>query len=142
MRAINSEREMLCKLMLKRLSERERVDLYKKWGIDLKSKMRKSQLARRLWSDTKDISHIQASADLVAKLVGIGQAPKEMFGLSLTGPASTSRVQILQHNPNRPRLHQLPLPLHHVHQGRKSALQAMLIPERTQTADHGLEKGK
>uniref|UniRef100_A0A7N0V313 Kinesin-like protein n=1 Tax=Kalanchoe fedtschenkoi TaxID=63787 RepID=A0A7N0V313_KALFE len=87
MRAINSEREMLCKLMLKRLSERERVDLYKRWGIDLKSKMRKSQLARRLWSDTKDISHIQASADLVAKLVGIGQAPKEMFGLSFSpGP--------------------------------------------------------
>uniref|UniRef100_A0A7N0R9Q4 Kinesin-like protein n=1 Tax=Kalanchoe fedtschenkoi TaxID=63787 RepID=A0A7N0R9Q4_KALFE len=96
-RAINGEREMLCKLMLKRLSEKERIGLYNRWGINLKSKMRKVQLARRVWSDTKEISHIQDSADLVAKLVGIGQAPKEMFGLSFSPSPVPHRSQSWKH---------------------------------------------
>lgn len=97
MRAINSEREMLCKLMLKMLSEKERLDLYRQWGIELKSKRRKVQLVRRLWADTTDISHIQDSADLVARLVGIGQAPKEMFGLSFSPAQVPRRSQSWKH---------------------------------------------
>ncbi|CAM8895216.1 unnamed protein product [Rhodiola kirilowii] len=97
MRAINGEREMLCKLMLKLLSEKERIDLYSKWGIDLKSKRRKVQLVRKVWTDTREMSHIQDSADLVAKLVGIGQAPKEMFGLSFSPAPEPRRSQSWKH---------------------------------------------
>ncbi|XP_042485378.1 kinesin-like protein KIN-7E isoform X2 [Macadamia integrifolia] len=86
-RALRYEREMLSKQLQKRFSEKEREELYKKWGIRLDSKRRKQQLAQRLWTDTKDMNRVMESATIVAKLVGFlepGQALKEMFGLSFT----------------------------------------------------------
>ncbi|XP_057966111.1 kinesin-like protein KIN-7F [Malania oleifera] len=94
MRALRREREMLCKLMQRRLSEGDRRALYQKWGIALDTKRRKLQLVQRLWSDIKDINHISESASLVAKLVRFseqGQALKEMFGLSFTSPCPRRR---------------------------------------------------
>lgn len=82
MRALRRERAMLCRQMTKRLSEQERESLYLKWGIKISSKHRRLQLASRLWSNTEDMSHIADSAYTVAKLVGIVEAPKEMFGLN------------------------------------------------------------
>lgn len=87
MRALRRERAMLCRQMMKRLSEQERESLYLKWGIKISSKHRRLQLVSRLWSNTEDMDHITDSAYVVAKLVGIvepGQAPKEMFGLNFT----------------------------------------------------------
>ncbi|XP_059637196.1 kinesin-like protein KIN-7E [Cornus florida] len=84
-RALNREREMLGKKILKKFSSKEREALYKKWGIELNTKQRRLQLTRRLWTDTNDMDHIKESAALVAKLVGFvesGHTPKEMFGLS------------------------------------------------------------
>ncbi|KAA8528709.1 hypothetical protein F0562_036064 [Nyssa sinensis] len=86
-RALNREREMLSKRILKRYSAKERETLYQKWGIGLNTKQRRLQLSRRLWTDTKDMEHIMESATLVAKLVGFletGQTPKELFGLSFS----------------------------------------------------------
>ncbi|KAL0314619.1 UNVERIFIED_CONTAM: Kinesin-like protein KIN-7F [Sesamum angustifolium] len=86
-KALNREREMLSKQMLKKYSVKEREELFEKWGIDIKSKQRRVQLCRRLWTDPTDMDHINESATIVAKLVGFkepGQAPKEMFGLSFS----------------------------------------------------------
>ncbi|MCL7043469.1 hypothetical protein MKW94_012705 [Papaver nudicaule] len=86
-KALRREREMLSKQLLKKYSEEERANLYREWGIGLDTKQRRVQLARLLWSDTKDMNHIKESASLVAKLVGLfepGQALKEMCGLSFT----------------------------------------------------------
>ncbi|KAF5194162.1 Kinesin-like protein kin-7f [Thalictrum thalictroides] len=92
-RALRREREMLSKQMQKRMSEKERDNIYTKWGIGLKSKQRRVQLTRRLWTETKDMNHIVVSANIVAKLVGLPaqkQALKEMFTLSFT-PQKPSR---------------------------------------------------
>ena len=73
--------------MQKRLSAEERASLYTKWGVSLNSKQRKLQLAKRLWTNTKDKEHVRDSATLVAKLIGIlkpGLALREMFGLTFT----------------------------------------------------------
>ncbi|KAI3885903.1 hypothetical protein MKX03_002990 [Papaver bracteatum] len=86
-KALRREREMLSKQLAKRFTEEERANLYREWGIGLDTKQRRVQLARLLWSDTKDMNHIKESATLVAKLVGLfepGQALKEMCGLSFT----------------------------------------------------------
>ncbi|KAI8003431.1 Kinesin-like protein KIN-7F [Camellia lanceoleosa] len=86
-RALNRERQMLSKQMLKKFSTKEREVLYQKWGIGLNTKQRRLQLSRRLWTDTNDMNHIKESAALVAKLVGFaesGQTPKEMFGLTFS----------------------------------------------------------
>ncbi|KAG9140263.1 hypothetical protein Leryth_014708 [Lithospermum erythrorhizon] len=88
-RALQRERERLKRQILKKLSSQERESLYEKWGIALKSKKRRLQLCRRLWTNTKDLEHIKESAALVAKLVGfeeLNHAPKEIFGLSLPPP--------------------------------------------------------
>ncbi|KAK6115257.1 hypothetical protein DH2020_007526 [Rehmannia glutinosa] len=90
-KALNREREMLSKRMLKKYSVKEREALYEKWGIDVKSKQRRLQLCRRLWTDTTNMEHMNESASIVAKLVGFkepGQAPKEMFGLSILPPTA------------------------------------------------------
>ncbi|KAK6922635.1 NPK1-activating kinesin-like protein, C-terminal [Dillenia turbinata] len=87
MRALRREREMLSKQITKKLSEEERKSLYEKWGIKLNSKHRRQQLAHRLWTDAKDLNHITASANLVAKLIGFVEpvgATKELFGLNFT----------------------------------------------------------
>ncbi|CAI9116864.1 OLC1v1018134C1 [Oldenlandia corymbosa var. corymbosa] len=89
MKAIKRERETLSKLMLKKFSTKEREALFLKWGIDLKTKKRRLQLCRKLWTDTKDMEHIKESAALVAKLVGyveLSQVPKEIVGLSFSTP--------------------------------------------------------
>lgn len=72
--------------MQRKFSTKYRESLYKQWGIDLKSKQRKVQLAKLIWTDTEDMAHIKDSAEIVAKIIGFqepGQGPKEMFGLSL-----------------------------------------------------------
>ncbi|XP_073118578.1 kinesin-like protein KIN-7F [Henckelia pumila] len=92
-KALNREREMLCRRMMKKYSAKEREALYKKWGIGLKSKQRRLQLCRKLWTDAKNMEHIKESASIVAKLIGFketGKAPKEMFGLSI----STKQVNL------------------------------------------------
>ncbi|KAL2346274.1 hypothetical protein Fmac_000274 [Flemingia macrophylla] len=81
--SLNRERKMLSKQVHKKFSRKERVELYKKWGIDLKSKHRSVQLAWRLWTDTKDSNHARESAALVAKLVGFihsSEPQKKSFG--------------------------------------------------------------
>ncbi|KAK1391662.1 kinesin-like protein NACK2 [Heracleum sosnowskyi] len=84
-RALKRERDMLSRQILKKYSTKEREALYRKWGIELKSKQRRKQLSRLLWNDTQDMDHIKESAAVVAKLVGQpSQAPKETFGLSFT----------------------------------------------------------
>ncbi|MCD9641982.1 hypothetical protein HAX54_028545 [Datura stramonium] len=87
MKDLRQERRMLRKQMLRKLTEEERESLYLKWGIQINSKLRRFQLARRLWNKTDDMNHIADSAYLVAKLTGLmkpGQAPKEMFGLDFS----------------------------------------------------------
>ncbi|CAO2039879.1 unnamed protein product [Urochloa humidicola] len=80
---LQREREFLARQMQKRLTAVEREHLYTKWGISLVSKKRKLQVARRLWTEAKDLEHVRESASLVAKLIGL-QEPglREMFGLS------------------------------------------------------------
>ena len=73
--------------MKKKFTVKERDALYVKWGIDLKTKQRSIQVARMLWSRTKDFDHINESAALVAKLIGFvepNQVSREMFGLSIS----------------------------------------------------------
>nr|XP_023898958.1 kinesin-like protein KIN-7I isoform X1 [Quercus suber] len=85
-KALKQERVMLCRKMQKKFSKKERVLLYQKWGIKLNTKQRCLQLTYLLWKDTKDMNHIKESASLIANLMGFvepGQAPKEIFGLSV-----------------------------------------------------------
>lgn len=89
------EREMLSKQIHQKFPRKERENLYKKWNISLNTKQRSVQLARRVWTDTEDMNHIDESAALVAKLVGFiqpGQAPKEIFGLSFLPRSSNRRT--------------------------------------------------
>lgn len=76
--------------MLKKLPSKEREALFEKWGIGLKTKKRRLQLAQLIWRDIKDMEHIKESANVVAKLVGLekpGQALKEMVGLTFSTPS-------------------------------------------------------
>ncbi|XP_048535067.1 kinesin-like protein KIN-7C isoform X1 [Triticum urartu] len=82
---LQREREMLARQMQKRLSVEERNHMYTKWSVSLDSKKRKLQVARRLWTESRDLEHVRESASLVAKLIGLqepGQVLREMFGLS------------------------------------------------------------
>ncbi|KAG9142626.1 hypothetical protein Leryth_020644 [Lithospermum erythrorhizon] len=91
---LHEERRMLSKQMLKKLTVEERDTLYLKWGIGLNTKLRRLQLAHRLWTNKEDTNHINDSAYLVAKLVGFidtDQAPKEMFTLDFA-PRFTTRT--------------------------------------------------
>ncbi|XP_057793748.1 kinesin-like protein KIN-7E [Salvia miltiorrhiza] len=93
-KALQREREMLSRRMLKKLTNKEREALFQKWGIEVKSKQRRLQLCRKLWTDTKDMDHVNESAAIVAKLAGLkeaGQAPKEMFGLTLVPKQTNSK---------------------------------------------------
>ncbi|KAL5847763.1 hypothetical protein ACOSQ3_011287 [Xanthoceras sorbifolium] len=92
-RDLQREREILSKQIHQKFPRKERENLYKKWNISLNTKQRSVQLARRIWTETQDMNHINESAALVAKLVGFiqpGQAPKEIFGLSFL-PRSSNR---------------------------------------------------
>uniref|UniRef100_A0ACD5V329 Uncharacterized protein n=2 Tax=Avena sativa TaxID=4498 RepID=A0ACD5V329_AVESA len=93
-RKLQREREMLCRQMQKRLSLVERESMYSKWGVSLSSKRRRLQVARRLWTETKNLEHVRESASLVARLIGLlepGKALREMFGLSFAPQQSTRR---------------------------------------------------
>ncbi|KAJ9172695.1 hypothetical protein P3X46_015907 [Hevea brasiliensis] len=83
-RALNQERQMLCRQMQKRLCREERENIFLKWGISLSSSNRRMQLVHNLWTKTTDTDHITESATLVAKLIGFEgqeQTLKEMYGL-------------------------------------------------------------
>ncbi|ONM15425.1 Kinesin-like protein KIN-7G [Zea mays] len=91
---LQREREMLCRQMQKRLAIQERESLYTKWGVSLSSKRRRLQVARRLWTETKDLEHVRESASLVARLIVLlepGKALREMFGLSFAPQQFTRR---------------------------------------------------
>lgn len=91
---LQREREMLCRQMQKRLTIQERESMYAKWGVSLSSKRRRLQVARRLWTQTKDLEHVRESASLVARLIGLlepGKALREMFGLSFAPQQFTRR---------------------------------------------------
>lgn len=92
-KTLRRERDMLSRLIYKRLRGAERNEIYQKWGINLISKRRRHQLVHRLWNDT-DLNHVIESAAIVAKLIGFSdQSPalKEMFGLSITPPRKSRR---------------------------------------------------
>ncbi|KAL3539031.1 hypothetical protein ACH5RR_002397 [Cinchona calisaya] len=94
LKALLRERQMLSRLINKRLTTDERNSIYHRWGISLNSKQRRLQLAQRLWSNTEDLDHVSESAAIVAKLIRFshqGQAIKEMFGLSFTPPRLSRR---------------------------------------------------
>ncbi|CAL9766930.1 unnamed protein product [Musa acuminata subsp. burmannicoides] len=94
LKLLRRERDMLCREMQKSLCAAERESLYIKWGIGLSSKQRRLQLARRLWSDPKDLEHVRESASVVARVIGLfeqGQALKEMFGLTFSPQRSNRR---------------------------------------------------
>jgi len=91
---LQREREMLCRQMQKRLTIQERESMYTKWGVSLSSKRRRLQVARRLWTETKDLEHVRESASLIARLIGLlepGKALREMFGLSFAPQQFTRR---------------------------------------------------
>jgi len=91
MKALNQEREVLMKQMYKKIPPQEREPVFRNWGIDVNSKQRRLQLARRLWTEPKDMQHIKESAALVARLIDFtdeSQVPKEMF----VGPSITPRT--------------------------------------------------
>ncbi|CAN4078777.1 unnamed protein product [Withania somnifera] len=94
MKDLRQEKQMLCRQMLRKLTEEERESLYLKWGIRINSRHRRFQLVQRVWNKTNDMNHIADSAYLVAKLTGLmkpGHAPKEMFGLDFS-PRRPSRT--------------------------------------------------
>lgn len=93
-KSLKRERELLARQMLRRLSNEEREDLFMRWGVPLDGKQRKLQLVYKLWMDPHNLGHIQASAEVVARIVGIlnpGSAPKEMFALNFAPPNHAER---------------------------------------------------
>ncbi|KAL9160997.1 hypothetical protein ABFS82_08G237300 [Erythranthe guttata] len=101
-KALREERRMLSYRMMKKLSEQERESLFVKWGVGLNTKLRRLQLAHRLWTKTEDMDHISDSAFLVAKVVGSIEPGKthnkEMFGLNFTPRRSTRSYSTLKHS--------------------------------------------
>ncbi|XP_031120019.1 kinesin-like protein KIN-7H isoform X1 [Ipomoea triloba] len=99
-KTLKQERKMLSRQLRKKLGRKEREALFQKWGIDVKTYHRRRQLSEMLWKDTKDMEHIQESAGLVAKLVGLVEpsaAPKEMFGLSFALQPKKPRKTLLSY---------------------------------------------
>ncbi|KAK4771552.1 hypothetical protein SAY87_032084 [Trapa incisa] len=87
LKALNKEREILGKRILKMFRRHEREILYRAWNIGLDTKQRSQQLARKLWTDTRDMAHVEASAGLISRLVDwsqTGLVRKEMFGLNFS----------------------------------------------------------
>ncbi|KAL7617099.1 kinesin-like protein KIN-7G [Lactuca sativa] len=81
-RAMDLERAMLSRKLLRKYSAKEREGLFVKWGVDLQSRNRRVQLSQLLWTKTDDMEHAKESAEIVAKLVGLvdpSQTPKEML---------------------------------------------------------------
>jgi hypothetical protein len=93
-RSLKRERELLARRMRGQVTEEEREELYIRWGVPVDSKQRKLQLMHKVWTDPHNLSHIQASAAVVAKIVGIlnpGCASKEMFALNFAPPGNSER---------------------------------------------------
>ncbi|CAL1355715.1 unnamed protein product [Linum trigynum] len=91
---LNRERIMLAKQLQKKLTRREREELYLKWNIELDTKQRALQLAGKLWTDLRNIRHVRESSILVVKLIGFVEpqyAPKELFGLSFLNPSANQK---------------------------------------------------
>ncbi|KAK1299029.1 Kinesin-like protein NACK1 [Acorus calamus] len=90
-RALKNEREFLAKRMNSRLTAEERDAMYAKWEVPLEGKQRKLQLVNKLWTDPNDMKHVEESAQIVAKLVGLceggGNISKEMFELNCVIPS-------------------------------------------------------
>nr|VDD24793.1 unnamed protein product [Brassica oleracea] len=85
-KALTREKEWLSKQIPKKFPWNQRIELYRKWGVEVNSKQRSLHVAYKVWTNTQDTEHIKESASLVAKLLGFVEAsrmPKEMFGLSL-----------------------------------------------------------
>lgn len=88
------EKQMLSRLINKRLTKEEKNKIYHNWGISLKSKQRRLQLVHKLWTRSQDMDHISESAAIIAKLIRFseqGRAIKAMFGLSFTPPQMERR---------------------------------------------------
>ncbi|KAL3626670.1 hypothetical protein CASFOL_029413 [Castilleja foliolosa] len=97
-KTLREERRTLSHRMSKKLSELERESLFLKWGIRLNTKLRRLQLAHRLWTKIDDMDHIADSTFLVAKLLGTVEPGhthnKEMFGLNFTPRHSTRNYSL------------------------------------------------
>ncbi|XP_076960313.1 kinesin-like protein KIN-7F [Bidens hawaiensis] len=96
-RALNLERAMLSRKLLREYTSSERESMFVKWGIDLESKNRRFQLAQLLWTHTDDLEKIKESAEIVAKLVGFVEpnTPMELFVLSVAPPKPEPQGGIL-----------------------------------------------
>ncbi|KAL0693113.1 hypothetical protein Bca4012_060293 [Brassica carinata] len=95
-KALTREKEWLSKQIPKKFPWNQRIQLYRKWGVEVNSKQRSLQVAHKVWTNTQDMEHIQESASLVAKLLGFVEPirmPKEMFGLSLLPGSGTENVK-------------------------------------------------
>ncbi|CAN0906465.1 Kinesin-like protein KIN-7E [Linum grandiflorum] len=91
---LNRERIMLAKQLQKKLTRRERDEIYLKWNIDIDTKQRALQLAGKVWTDMRNMRHIRESSILVVKLIGFVEpqyAPKELFGLSFLNPSANQK---------------------------------------------------
>ncbi|CAI0450720.1 unnamed protein product [Linum tenue] len=88
-RALKREREFLAK-RLTRLGVEEREAWLMKWDVPLDGKHRRLQFISKLWRDPHDSRHVQESAEIVARLVGLyqgGNLSKEMFELNFAPPS-------------------------------------------------------
>lgn len=95
-RALNLERAMLSRKLLKKFTSKEREEVFVEWGIDLESRNRRYQLAQLLWTKTDDIKHISDSAEIVAKLVGLiepNKTPTELFALTIAPKQETNTTR-------------------------------------------------
>ncbi|KAG0586149.1 hypothetical protein M758_2G098300 [Ceratodon purpureus] len=100
-KSLKRERELLARQMHRRLTNEEREELFIRWGVPLDGKQRKLQLVYKLWMDPHNLGHIQASAEIVARIVGIinpGSAPKEMFALNFAPPNHAERPHMFGWN--------------------------------------------
>ncbi|CAL1384063.1 unnamed protein product [Linum trigynum] len=91
---LNRERMMLAKQLQKKLSRKEREEIYLKWNIELDTKQRALQLAGKLWTDLRNMRHVRESSILVVKLIGFVEpqyAPKELFGLNFLNPSANQK---------------------------------------------------
>ncbi|KAI3780326.1 hypothetical protein L2E82_10303 [Cichorium intybus] len=101
LKSLKREREFLAKRLTTRLTTEERELLYMKWDVPLEGKQRRIQFVSKLWTNPHDASHVQESAEIVAKLVGFregGNLSKEMFELNFVLP-SDNRPWIMGWNP-------------------------------------------
>jgi centromeric protein E len=80
--------------MKAQVTEEEREELFRRWGVPVDSKQRRLQLMYKVWTDPHNLAHIQASVNVVARIVGIlnpGCASKEMFALNFAPPGHSER---------------------------------------------------